>query len=310
MRALKTSLPTLNALAVFESAARHCNLTRCAEEIRVSQSAVSRHISKLEHQTGFVLFNRHGKKLQLTLAGRRLADAVGFGLGHINDVLSSLRREALPGRVTIACSYDIAMLWLVPRFSALRAEMPGVEFRLLTSDIYEEFDAPEIDLSLRFGTGPWAGMKHERLFDEEVFPVCAPSLLSRMPKLAKNPLAIEAAPLLHYKRSPSDGLGWREWFGALGLPNPPVAHSSVFSSYIFLLESALSGNGVALCWKGFLEPQLDAGLLHKLPGASLHSKDGIHVVYPESRAQGVAPAIAEWLKASCSKSFRPQLALG
>jgi len=310
MRALKTSLPTLNALAVFESAARHCNLTRCAEEIRVSQSAVSRHISNLEHQIGFVLFNRHGKKLQLTLAGRRLAEAVGFGLGHINDVLSSLRREAVPGRVTIACSYDIAMLWLVPRFSALRTEMPGVEFRLLTSDIYGEFDAPEIDLSLRFGTGPWAGMKHERLFDEEVYPVCAPSLLARWPKLAKSPLAIESAPLLHYKRSPNDGLGWREWFAALGLDRPQVTHSNVFSSYIFVLESALAGNGVALCWKGFLEAHLDAGVLRKLPGDSLHSKDGIYVVYPESRAQGVVPAIADWLKASCTKSYRPQLTLG
>lgn len=310
MRALKTSLPTLNALAVFESAARHCNLTRCAEEIRVSQSAVSRHISNLEHQIGFVLFNRHGKKLQLTPAGRRLAEAVSFGLGHINDVLSSLRRDAAPGRMTIACSYDIAMLWLVPRFSALRAAMPGIEFRLLTSDSYGEFDAPEIDLSLRFGTGPWAGMKQERLFDEEVFPVCAPSLLTKLPKLAKNPLAIESAPLLHFRRSPSDGLGWRDWFTALGLSNPKVTHASLFSSYIFILESALAGNGVALGWKGFLEPHLDAGVLRRLPGNSLHSRDGFHVVYPESRESGAASAIADWLKASCTRSYRPQLTIG
>ncbi len=140
--------------------------------------------------------------------------------------------------------------------------------------------------------------------------MCAPSLLARFPKLAKSPLAIESAPLLHYKRSPNDGLGWREWFAALGLSNPQIAHSSVFSSYIFVLESALAGNGVALCWKGFLEAHLDAGVLHKLPGESLHSKDGIHVVYPESRAQGVVPAIADWLKASCTKTFRPQLTLG
>jgi LysR family glycine cleavage system transcriptional activator len=310
MRALKTALPTLNALAVFESAARHCNLTRCAEEIRVSQSAVSRHISNLEHQIGFVLFNRQGKKLQLTLAGRRLAEAVAFGLGHINDVLTSLRRDAVPGRVTIACSYDIAMLWLVPRFSALRVAMPGVEFRLLTSDSYAEFDAPEIDLSLRFGTGPWVGMKQVSLFDEEVFPVCAPALLKRLPRLANSPQAIESAPLIHYKRSPNDGLGWREWFAALGVSSPEPAHSGVFSSYIFVLESVLAGNGVALCWKGFLEAHLNAGVLHRLPGDALHSKDGFHVVYPESRAQGVVPAVADWLKSSCDESYRPVFALG
>lgn len=310
MRALKTALPTLNALAVFESAARHCNLTRCAEEIRVSQSAVSRHISNLEHQIGFVLFNRHGKKLQLTLAGRRLAEAVAFGLGHINDVLTSLRRDSVPGRVTIACSYDIAMLWLVPRFSALRAAMPGVEFRLLTSDSYAEFDAPEIDLSLRFGTGPWAGMKQVALFDEEVFPVCAPRLVQQLPRLAISPQAIESAPLIHYKRAPSDGLGWREWFATLGLSSPEPAHSSVFSSYIFVLESAVAGNGVALCWKGFLEAHLNAGVLHRLPGDALRSKDGFHIVYPESRAQGVVPAVADWLKRSCNESYRPVFALG
>lgn len=309
MRALKSSLPTLNALAVFESAARHCNLTRCAEEIRVSQSAVSRHIANLEHQTGFVLFNRQGKKLQLTLAGSRLAASVAFGLGHINDVLSSLRREAVPGRVTVACSYDIAMLWLAPRFGALRAEMPGVEIRLLTSDVYEDFDAPEIDLSVRFGTGPWAGMKHQTLFQEEVFPVCAPSLLTRMPRLAGNTAAIESAPLLHYRRSPVDGLEWREWFAARGLANPQVAHSNVFSSYIFVLESAIAGNGVALGWKGFLEAHLDTGVLRRLPGESLQSKNGVHVVFPESRAQGAVPSIANWLKTSCGKSFRPQLFL-
>jgi DNA-binding transcriptional LysR family regulator len=310
MRALKTSLPTLNALAVFESAARHCNLTRCAEEIRVSQSAVSRHIANLEHQTGFVLFNRHGKKLQLTLPGRRLADAVAFGLGHINDVLASLRREAVPGRVTIACSYDVAMLWLMPRFSALRTAMPGIEFRLLTSDIYGEFDAPEIDLSVRFGAGPWARMKSVPLFNEEVFAVCAPNLLTRLPRLAKESKAIESAPLIHYARSPNDGIGWKEWFGALGLPNPPVGHSGVFSSYIFVLESAVAGNGVALCWKGFLEAHLAAGILRRLPGDALHSEDGFHVVYPESRAQGVVPAVADWLKMSCTETYRPLLTLG
>ena len=115
MTNLRRSLPLLNALVAFEAAARHGNITRAADELHVSQSVVSRHVANLERQTGLCLFEHRAHRVTVTRDGARLAAAIEQGLGHVRDVLDALQQEKRAPRLTLACSYDLAVLWLMPR---------------------------------------------------------------------------------------------------------------------------------------------------------------------------------------------------
>lgn len=195
---LRQDLPFLNALAVFEVAARLGGFTAAARELGIAQSAVSRHVANLERYFGVELFTRSGRHLTVTPNGQKLADAVGIGLGHIRNVLNDLRARS-DAAITIACSYDVAYLWLMPRFGALRAEMADRDMRLITAADHRAYDDPLVDVSIRFGHATdWPDTIAVRLFDEEVFPVCSPAFLARHPELrGGDPRVIARLPLLH-----------------------------------------------------------------------------------------------------------------
>ena len=138
---LRRSLPPINALVVFEVAARHQNLTVAGAELCIAASAVSRHVATVERETGLTLFTRNGNRLELTAAGQRLADAIAAGLGHVRDVLTSLTQRESKRVFTIACSHDLAQIWLMPRFRELAEHIGDRQVRVITAASYEGFDA-------------------------------------------------------------------------------------------------------------------------------------------------------------------------
>ena len=305
MSSLRHSLPLLNALVAFEAAARHGSVTRAAEELFVSQSVVSRHVANLERQSGLQLFRRSARRVEVTDAGRQLATAVAFGLGHVRDVLDALRQRPRHQRLTIASSYDLAFLWLMPRFASLRALVPDTELRLVTSDSYLDFDAPDNDLSLRFGRGRWPGARAVKLFGEAVFPVCAPALLAELPSLrrAMRPAELARAPLLALAPQSSGGLDWTSWFKAAGAAPPsPVA---TFTSYTVLLQAALTGKGVALAWAHLLDEYLDSGRLVRLTSQVATSRFGFYLVVREEREAEVRALIASLCETPVKRAARP-----
>src|SRR5258706_10229285 len=151
MVTLRRSLPPMNALVVFEAAARHRNLTAAGAELCIAASAVSRHVATVERETGLTLFTRNGNRLELTATGRRLADAIGAGLGHVRDVLSSLKQRDANRILTIACSHDLAQNWLMPRFRDLAELLSDRQLRVITAESYQDLDGSDIDFSVRFG---------------------------------------------------------------------------------------------------------------------------------------------------------------
>jgi LysR family glycine cleavage system transcriptional activator len=125
----------MNALVVFEAAARHRNLTAAGAELCIAASAVSRHVATVERETGLVLFIRNGNRIELTSTGQRLADVVGAGLGHVRDLLSSLKQRDVDRTLTIACSHDLAHSWLMPRFRELAELLSDWKLRVITAGI-------------------------------------------------------------------------------------------------------------------------------------------------------------------------------
>ena len=278
---LRRSLPPLNALVVFEVAARHRNLTTAGVELCIAASAVSRHVAAVERETGLSLFKRHGNRLELTAVGQRLADAIGAGLGHVRDVLSSLKERETNATLTIACSHDLAQNWLMPRFRELAECIHDRQLRVITAASYESFDAPDIDLSIRFGSGKWPGFKAVHLFDEEGFPICAPELLARHPELMNaSPQTLMKFPLLRLASEKTIGLKWVDWLSDQGV-KLPVITGPMFPTFSLLLLELVAARGIALGYKHIVDQLCVDRRVVRLSNHSVSSGLGFYVVYRE-----------------------------
>lgn len=298
MKEAQTKLPPLKALMVFEVAARHGNLTHAANELCIAQSAVSRHVSNLEQHIGFSLFTREGNRLELAEAGYRLAEAVGIGLGHIRQVLTVLQQKSRDRVFTIACTYDMAQSWLMPRFSSLAKVAEGYQLRLITSDSYEDFDAPEIDVSVRLGLGDWEEHDSVRLFDEEAFPICSATLLEQHPDLADaSPERLMQFPLLQLTSDRVVGISWEQWLRTHGA-SLPVVEGPVFSNYTLMLFELLAGNGIGLGYANIVDQYCENGRIVRLTRDSIRSGYGIYAVYKAPTLTPVTDTVIQWLQDS------------
>ena len=284
MVTLRRSLPPINALVVFEVAARHRNLTAAGAELCIAASAVSRHVATVERETGLALFKRKGNKLELTVAGQRLADAIGAGLAHMRDVLFTLKQRAAARVLTIACSHDMAQHWLMPRFPQLADALSDRAVRVITAESYENFDAPDIDLSVRFGDGHWPGFRAIHLFDEEGFPVCAPALLERHPELKNaSPAVLARFPLLRLASEDQAGLKWSDWLRAEGV-GLPVVGGPVFPNFTVLLLELIAARGVALGYSHVVDQLLAEERIVRLSDRSVRSGLGFYAVCRDPEA--------------------------
>ena len=281
MVTLRQALPPINALVVFEVAARHQNLTAAGAELCIAASAVSRHVATVERETGLTLFTRNGNRLELTAAGQRLADAIGAGLGHVRDVLTSLTQRETKRAFTIACSHDLAQIWLMPRFREIAEHVGDRQVRVITATTYEGFDAPDIDLSVRFGDGKWPGFTAAHLFDEEGFPICAPELLARHPELLNAaPDVLMRFPLLRMASEDTIGLKWADWLSHQGV-KLPVVTGPIFSTFSLLLLELVAARGVALGYKSIVDQLIIDRRVVRLSDQSIRTGLGFYLVYRE-----------------------------
>lgn len=296
-KSLKQALPLLNAMAVFEAAARLGSLTAAATELNIAQSAVSRHVANLERHTALALFVRKGNRIVLTDDGTRLSLAIRDGLASIRrtvEELTSTHRETL----VIGCSYDVAQLWLMPRFEIIRAHAGKRQVRLLTSLNYADFDAPDVDISVRFGLPKrWPNHLAIQLIAGEWFPVCSPALLEQYPALESgDPHAFFEAPLLHLTERPEEADSWEAWIGTDRTLDGPR-----FSTYQPMIYEAIAGRGVALAWAGFVEPQLRSGQLVRLTTEGRTKAEAFHLVIRQAH-DALIDEIVDALIASVGKS--------
>ncbi|RUU91820.1 MAG: LysR family transcriptional regulator [Mesorhizobium sp.] len=299
MKTLKTSLPLLNAMVVFEAAARHGGLTLAAQELNIAQSAVSRHVANLERQLSVELFTRKGNRVAVTGAGNTLAEAIREGLGTIRQAVEDLTAHDSDTFV-VGCSHDFAQAWLMPRFDLITSRVAGDRVLLQTSTDYRDFDQPEVALSIRFGeAGQWPEFVADKLLDGEWFPVCAPAFLARYPGLAsEDPEAFLAVPLLHQVTPPGAIDSWQSWIGTERKLDGPR-----FTSYMSMIHETIAGRGAALAWAGFADEHLRRGQLVRLTKASRRHAGSFHIVMRKN-AGPVVRAVAQALLASVGDSLQ------
>jgi DNA-binding transcriptional LysR family regulator len=241
---IETRLPSLIALRCFEAAARHENFSRAADELCVTHSAVSRAVRLLEDELGLPLFERRSRRVFLTDAGRKLAQAVQDGLGLMRRAAHEVRTEARRGQsLVLSCEPTLLMRWLIPRWPDFQARQPDVAIHLVAAGGPFSFDSG-VDLVIRRDDFVWPADYHAvRLFAEKVGPVCRPDKAAEWFSSGRAGAALKRdAPRLHTQTRPE---AWAEWASAAGLPVTPK-QGQTFEHFYFSLQAAVAGIGVAI----------------------------------------------------------------
>ncbi len=287
-------LPPLPCLVAFESAMRHGSFTRAASELHLTQSAISRQVAQLERFLGKKLFIREPRALRLTVSGQAYAEEVQRLLAACAEATEDVMKRKGHGELTVACSSGVAVLWLTPRLPAFRAAHPDVHLRLLVNDSLASLAPAEFDVGMYYlREGPPPGLASRRLYDEEVFPVCAPHYLGGR-QLAPAELAGET--LLTLEDGQRQWMSWQTWLARNGVADARAPRKLVANQYPILLQLAMEGQGIALGWRHMIDRCLRERLLVRASEASATLGGGYYAVWPQARAEGAAARLfRNWL---------------
>ena len=264
----------LRALQAFDAAATHSSLSKAAEALGVTHGAVSRQIKQLETYLGVHLLHRRPTGVETTEAGERLHRATRQAFASLQVGLSSVKRLQDARSVTISLAASLATKWLVPRLPAFRAQHPGFSLYLDTNDEVIDFDDSEVDVALRYGVPNWTGLHYERLIDEDLVVVAAPSLVAGK-RLPMTPAAIARLPLLHDQFDPA----WAKWADAVGLARAQVAAADVkFRDSAVLITAVIDGQGAALARRLLVGDDLAAGRIVRLDDTAISQDRALYFV--------------------------------
>jgi len=235
-------LPPLNALKAFEAVARSNSVTRAAEELSVTQGAVSQQVKALEATLGVKLFNRERQRLVITEAGRDYQTVVRNAFDQIAVGTERLMQRQNAGVLTVSTSLDFAAKWLVHRLARFAAAHPGIDLRVSATVHTVDFAREDIDVAVRHGDGNWPGLEATRLCAEQIFAICSPKLLAGRNRLQR-PADVLKWPLV---RLEDQSKAWERWFALAGVVAPEQLPGPVLNRASMLIDAAIDGQGIAL----------------------------------------------------------------
>ncbi len=293
-------LPSLNALRAFEAAARHLSFTRAAEELSVTQAAVSHQIKHLEDQLGMKLFRRMNRQLMLTDAGQALLPAVSDGFRVLADGVARVSGFGHENRLKVSTLESIAAEWLVPRLGRFRTRHPDIDIELSIADALVDFQRDDADLAIRYGPGGWPRVTALKLTEETIFPVLAPSLAERGPPL-RSPADLLKYPLIY-----EQGIDfWNAWFTAAGLAGAVVPKGPVLPHTNLVLQAVIAGEGVSLGRSFLISGDLRNGRLIRPFATQISARAAYYLVYPpEAETRPKVRYFREWLLEEVAQTER------
>jgi LysR family transcriptional regulator, glycine cleavage system transcriptional activator len=258
------SPPALSSVRAFEAAARLSSFTRAAEELNVTQSAISHGVRELETRFATSLFTRTSRTLALTEAGRAYLPFAAEALGRLRAgdraIFAPARRERV---ITVSVSPSFAAKWLVPRLGSFADENPDLDLRISANPAHIDFADGEMDVAVRHGDGNWPSLHCTRLCEETLFPVCSPLMRGGVPKAPKGLLR---HPLIHHRNNEA----WRDWLTAFGVETDgQTDHGPVVNEMSLAIDAAVAGHGIALARSALVARDLAEGrLVRPMPQAT------------------------------------------
>lgn len=293
-------LPSLNAIKAFEAAARHESFTQAAEELCVTQGAVSHQVKALEAELGIKLFSRERQRLVITEAGRQYLSVIRDALDRIALGTERLQRRQNAGVLTVSTSPDFAAKWLVHRLSRFSELYPDIDLRISATMHHVDFVREDVDLAVRHGDGNWTGLEVVRLCAEQLFPICSPKLLGGRNGMRK-PADVLKFPLLHFE----DRTNWSKWLTAAGVYGAEVSAGPVMNRASMVIDAAVDGQGVGLARTTLAAWDIINGRLVRPFDIALPLSRGYWIVCP--RVTSMLPKIVtfrDWLLAEAAEDMR------
>jgi LysR family glycine cleavage system transcriptional activator len=295
-------LPSIAALHAFEAAARLANLTRAAEELNLTQGAVSHRIRELESTLDTTLFVRKARGLELTEAGAAYLPYAREALERLRAGRDAIARRGRGSVLTVSLSPNFAAKWLVPRIGAFAASHPDIDLRIGAAARHVDFAVDDIDVAIRHGTGDWPHLHVTRLCSEEILPVAAP-------RLVPAPLSGASDLLGHTLLHDKERAAWRRWLAAFGVDAGSLEESErgpVFSDTHLAIDAAVAGQGIALARSALVALDLSAGRLIRPVAEALPASFSYWIVCPRPDVE--RPSIAAfraWLLEQAAGSATP-----
>ena len=293
---MRRKIPATHTLLCFEAAARHESYTRAAQELALTQSAVSRQVAALEEYLGQALFQRTRHGVALTPRGQEYARQVSERLLALErDTLNAMSTQGTQGAVNLAAVATFATRWLIPRLSQLRAQHPDIVVHIETRTRPFLFADTVFDGALYAGTpeqvANWAGTRSTLLLHEEVLPVCAPALLGAAAPVS--PEVVATLPLLQQSTRP---FGWRQWFDAMGVSAEHALSGPRYELFSMTASAAIHRLGVALVPRLLVEDELARGDLVVACDRPLRDERAYYLVTPVRVDEpGAVGLFREWL---------------
>lgn len=276
----------LNALRMFDAAARHQSLTRAAQELHVTQAAVSQHIRNLEERLGKPLFRRLPRGLALTDEGQALWPVVAQSFERIEQSLQQVAEPRPREILTVGVVGTFAIGWLIPRLSQFQQLHPYIDLRLLTNNNRVDLAGEGLDAAVRFGDGAWHGTHAQMLLRAPLSPMCTPMLAQQL----REPADLARQTLLRSYRTQE----WEGWFAGLDQA-APLARGAMFDSSLTLAEATAQGAGIALLPARMFEHMLQQGRLVR-PFAHEVDTGAYWLTYLKSRqASAALQTFRQWL---------------
>ncbi len=296
----KVPLPSLRALRVFETVARLASFTRAAEELGITQGAVSLQVRQLEDELGMPLIRRMHRSIAPTAEGAVLARVLREGFESFAEAIAALRPRRDGGELTVATTVAFAHFWLMPRLAAFRAAAGDVGLRIVSRDQLVDFEAEAVDLSIFYGDGDFRGLRAELLWREAVFPVATPEIAARVgpdPSLEE----LLGLPLIAVEAPEKTWIDWDPWLAAQGGAERPRQVRLRFNHYTDALYSALAGEGVVLGWHRLIGDVLAQGRLVRIGTRVVSPPGGYHILTPSrSPLRREATVFLDWLRTAAA----------
>lgn len=291
-----SNLP-FTALRAFEAVVRLQGFARAAEELAVTQSAVSQQVKSLEEWLGRRLVDRKPGRTQPTEDGRRLAAAVAENFGNIASVCHEIRDANQPNlTIVLSALPGFAYIWLIPRLINFNLRHPQYEVSILTSQTPPNFAVDEADVSIRYGSGTYPGLHVETLMRERLFPVCSPELLQKTPLNSVEDLANHTLLVDDIGQSDGPPPTWENWAREMGKSLPQPARSMQFGQSNMVVQAAVRGFGVALGREPLVIDELEAGRLVRPFPELATSHYSYSIVCPKAALESERiSAIRNWL---------------
>ncbi|MBW8810278.1 MAG: LysR family transcriptional regulator [Lysobacter sp.] len=302
-------LPGTRALRTFEAAARHLNFTRAADEVGLTPAAVSYQIKEIEEQLGVVLFIRSSRSIQLTAAGAVLLEATIDALGRLQRAVGRARRlERGSTQLRVSLSAGFASNWLLPRMARFNAAHPQLQLGFDISDELRDFDADDIDVAIRFGTGDYPQARSHRLFDTVVVAVCSPALLANAPALkAPRDLVQHTLCYVDWKTERMVWPNWRMWMAAAGIADFDDGRCVAFADAGYVVQTVIDSGAIGLVDLALIGNDLAQGRLVRLfdIGIEVAPDYAYHLVYPASRGEDPRiQAFTQWMLDQAGQDIR------